>query len=256
MRIRVGQVKAMPVKGDLAANHARLMELLRSVEPGTVDVVVTPECFLDGYVVTEEWITPQSLLQYGVSLDSAYLTEAAEWVAGAEVWLILGCTTVKSGKARNTALIYDRAGHLIGRYDKVHCQTHDKKFVPGNRLPIFSSDFGPFGVMICADRRWPETVRTLALKGARIIFNPTYGMHDERNLCMMRTRSYESEVFIAFTHPLQALITDPTGRVVRLDESEAEGVVITEVDLSLVDEVRAGPSAHLRDRRPDVYEGA
>ena len=47
-------------------------------------------------------------------------------------------------------------------------------------------------------------MRTLALKGARIIFNPTYGMHDRH---MMQTRSYESEVVIAFCHPAQSLVT-------------------------------------------------
>ena len=108
--------------------------------------------------------------------------------------------------------------------------------------------------MICADRRWPETVRTLALRGARIIFNPTYGMHDAKNLRMMQTRSYESEVYIAFTHPGQALITDPKGGIVVNEEGEEARLVVTEVDLALVDEVRAGRSAHLRDRRPDLYE--
>ncbi|MBN1876360.1 MAG: hypothetical protein JXA33_19200 [Anaerolineae bacterium] len=63
----------------------------------------------------------------------------------------------------------------------------------------------------CADRRWPETVHTLALQGARVIFNPIYGMHNDLNRCMLRTRAYESEVCIAFTHPGQALITGPRG---------------------------------------------
>jgi len=109
------------------------------------------------------------------------------------------------------------------------------------------------GVMICADRRWPETVRSLALKGARVILNPTYGMHDERNFCMMQTRSYESEVFIAFAHPRQSLITGPTGKVLCNDERTDTRFTVTEIDLSQVDKVRAGDSSHLKDRRPDIY---
>ena len=69
---------------------------------------------------------------------------------------------------------------MVGSYDKTHCQNTDAKYLEGRSLPVFQSDFGTFGVMICADRRWPETVRTLAAKGARVIFNPTYGMHDAR----------------------------------------------------------------------------
>ena len=129
---------------------------------------------------------------------------------------------------------------------------HDVKYVPGQSLPVFDSDFGPFGVMICADRRWPETVRTLALKGARVIFNPTYGFHNEMNRRMMQTRSYESEVFIAFTHPAQSLVTDPTGEIVLDETSDAVNFAIVDIDLAQVVEVRAGPSAHLRDRRPDL----
>jgi predicted amidohydrolase len=96
-------------------------------------------------------------------------------------------------------------------------------------------------------------VRTLALKGARIIFNPTYGFHDEKNRRMMQTRSYESESFIAFTHPREALVTDPTGEIVVDITSEDVGFAVSEVDLTLVDRIRSGPSAHLRDRRSDLY---
>jgi predicted amidohydrolase len=138
-------------------------------------------------------------------------------------------------------------------YDKTHIQTHDVKFLRGGSLPVFSSDFGPFGVMICADRRWPETVRTLALKGARILFNPTYGMHDERNLHMMQIRSYESEVFIAFAHPGQSLVTGPRGEVICSNRKRSERFTLCEVDLSQVEALRSAPSGHLRDRRDDLY---
>jgi hypothetical protein len=79
-------------------------------------------------------------------------------------------------------------------------------------------------------------------------------MHGEKNLYMMRTRSYESEVFIAFTHPAQSLITDPEGRIVVNETSPHVEFVVTDIDLERVDAVRSGPSAHLCDRRPDVYE--
>lgn len=114
-------------------------------------------------------------------------------------------------------------------------QAHDLKYLPGQSLPVFSSDFGLFGVLICADRRWPETVRTLALKGARIIFNPTYGNHSERNLHMMQTRSYESEVFIAFSHLTQSLVTAPQGEIVLDERSPELAFAMSTIDLSRVD---------------------
>jgi predicted amidohydrolase len=78
-------------------------------------------------------------------------------------------------------------------------------------------------------------------------------MHDERNLCMMRTRAFESELYIAFTHPGQSLVVDPNGMVVANEERESERYAITDVDLTMVEEIRA-QRGHLRDRRPDLYE--
>jgi beta-ureidopropionase len=252
--IRVGQVRAVPLKGGLAANHATLMALLEGVAGERLDAVVTPECFLDGYVATEAGVTARGLRDYAVDpATSSYLREARQWSRRAGSWLVWGCSRLGTTGVRNSALLIDRAGELAGVYDKTHLQTHDLKFEAGTELPVFPSDFGPFGVMICADRRWPETTRTLALRGARIVFNPTYGMHDEMNLAMMRTRSYESELFVVFTHPRQSLVTGPRGEVLR-DEREPEvDVTVTEVDLAAVEGARSGPSAHLRDRRPGLY---
>jgi hypothetical protein len=78
-------------------------------------------------------------------------------------------------------------------------------------------------------------------------------MDDDRNLRMMQTRSYESEVFIAFTHPRQSLITGPRGQVVTDVRSPTAEVTVTSVDLAEVESARSGPSAHLRDRRTDLY---
>lgn len=254
MSIRVAQIKVYPIKGDMGANHARLMQILQEIAPHRPDVVVTPECFLDGYVCTEDWVTRENIVQYAIEPETSVFTrEASGWAARNRSWLVMGCTRIVPGGTHNSALVFDRSGALAGVYDKVHCQTHDKKFLPGGSIPVFPSDFGLFGIMICADRRWPETVRTLALKGARIVLNPTYGMHDQRNLHMMQTRSYESEVFIAFTHPGQALLTGPRGEIVQNEEDKGVSFTVTEVDLAQVDLVRAGESAHLRDRRPELY---
>ena len=95
-------------------------------------------------------------------------------------------------------------------------------------------------------------MRSLALQGARVIFNPTYGMYGEPNLWLMRTRSYESEIFIAITHPLEALLTGPTGDIVADEVSEQIAFCAHQIDLSEVDRIRAGGS-HLRNRVPELY---
>jgi predicted amidohydrolase len=243
----------MPAKGDLAGNMRKLEELLRHVPREGIDVLVTPEGYLDGYVSTEEHVDEANIAEYGLHDGSGYLARAAQIAAARASWLVFGCTHNTAAGSKNAAFVFDRQGEVAGCYYKVHCQTHDHKYVPGDALPVFESDFGRFGVMICADRRWPETVRTLALQGARVILNPTYGMHDEHNLRMMRVRSYESEVYICFAHPEQSLITGPRGEVEAVLVSNHDHYLIHDLDLAAVDAVQRGPSAHLRDRRPDVY---
>jgi omega-amidase len=252
-RIRVAQIKVYPDKGRMEANHKKLTAVLTDIEKNEdVDVVVTPEGFLDGYVSTEKSITKEDMVGYAIDpLSSKYTRTVSDWAEKNKAWFVYGCARKAKDGVFNTALIYDRKGLLTGTYDKLHLQTHDYKYTPGRHLHVYGSDFGPFGVMICADRRWPETARTLTLQGARVIFNPTYGMHGDLNLCMMRTRSYENGIYIGFTHPGQSLITDPKGDVVCNNEDKRTTYTVTEIDLS---KAPANKGGHIVDRRPDVYK--
>ncbi len=255
-KIKIAQIKVVPEKGQLEPNHRLLMEVLGDVaKVPDLDVVITPEGFLDGYVSTEENVTANDMARYAVDVKtSSYVQVVTAWAKQQRSWFVLGCTRLENACAYNTALIINREGRMVGTYDKLHLQQHDHKYTPGGHLSVYDSDFGLFGVMICADRRWPETVRTLALKGARVILNPTWGMHNDLNLAMMRTRAYESELFIAFTHPKQALITGPEGQVITNDENPEHRYVVSHVDLSAVDARRSSSSGHLKDRRPDLYK--
>lgn len=247
-------LKILPEKGDLPGNFEKLLTVLEDIKTPGIDLFITPECFLDGYVNTEKSIDRKNLSQYGIrDKNDPYLTRIADESRKRNSWFIFGCVHNTPDGPKNAAFIFNREGQVAGIYYKVHLQTHNKKFVPGADLPVFTADFGTFGVMICADRRWPETVRTLALKGAQIIFNPTYGMHDIKNECMMKTRSYESEIFICFCHPLESLITNPLGDVEAHLVSGRDGFLIHDIDLTDVTRARESESGHLKDRVPEIY---
>ena len=252
-KIRVAQIKIYPDKGRIEENHTKLMKILADIEKEhEVDVVVTPEGFLDGYVATEKSVTKDDMVKFAIEpLTSRYTRLVSDWAKRNKAWLVYGCARKAADGVFNTALIYNRGGSLVGMYDKLHLQKHDNKYIPGKSLNVYESDFGLLGVMICADRRWPETARTLTLQGARVIFNPTYGMHGDLNLCMMRTRSYENGIFIVFTHPGQSLITGPNGAVVCNNEDKSQTYTVTEIDLS---KALADKSGHIVARRPDVYK--
>jgi len=252
-KIGVAQIRVYPQKGKMDANHKTLMDILSEIEKKeTVDVLVTPEGFLDGYVSTEKNVSKKDMVKYAIDPSTSPYSQAiSDWARRTKAWVIYGCTRKAEDDVFNTALIYNRSGRLVGMYDKLHLQTHDYKYTPGKHLNVYESDFGLFGVMICADRRWPETTRTLTLKGARVIFNPTYGMHGDLNLCMMRTRAFENGIYIIFTHPGQSLITNHKGAVVCNNTDKNATYTVTEIDLS---KAPANKGGHIVDRRPDVYK--
>ena len=53
--MRLAEIKAVPEKGALAPNHALLFSILQDVAAYRPDVVITPECFLDGYLSVEKY---------------------------------------------------------------------------------------------------------------------------------------------------------------------------------------------------------
>lgn len=247
-KIRVCLLKIMPEKKNLSGNFEKLVSVLQGVSNLDVDVFITSEGYLDGYVVTEKGITKGNIGNYGVKEE--YLNRVSEFCLEQNAWFIFGCIHNTDEGSKNAAFIFNRKGKIIGQYYKVHC---DRKYVAGSELPVFESDFGKFGVMICADRRWPEVVRTLALKGARIIFNPTYGFRGSTNECIMRTRSCESEIYICFTHPIESLITNPSSDIEAHLVSNVDGFLIHDIDLKSVDVSRSRKGAHLRNLKPEVY---
>ena len=88
----------------------------------------------------------------------------------------------------------------------------------------------------------------MRLQGARLILNPTYGMHGSLNFKLMQVRAWENQCFIAFTHPQQSLIVDPGGDAVTNERGDEPAVTTTVIDLR-----EAKDDNHIRDRRPDLY---
>ena len=247
--VRVGLFTAMPVKWDLEANYKTFAETLERHAGEKPDIVVTPECFLDGYAASAADWTPEKFA--AIAQDEQHSLYVAKVRALAEkhkTSILFGLTEKRGGKYFNTALLIDRNGQTVGRYDKTHLQAHDLRFAPGLDLPVFDTAWGKTGVLICADRRWPETARVLRLRGSRLTLVPSYGMWHEDNEWWMRTRAYENENFLAFVHPNVAFVADPKGKILAKLQSNLPSMLVVDVDLSQVT-----TNKHMDDRRPDLY---
>ncbi|MEM2739576.1 MAG: carbon-nitrogen hydrolase family protein [Candidatus Bathyarchaeia archaeon] len=256
-RVRVGLLKAVPKRWDKETNWITMERLIRDVARLKIDIAVTSECFLDGYAIAEylerREIDERDWVRRFIDIaedrgNGAYIRRLSYLARELKIYIIAGFTEKQDGKLFNAAYLFNRDGAIIGRYRKVNLSPYEKVvYCSGDSLPVFDTDFGRIGILICADRRWPENVRILTLQGAEVIFIPAYGMWHEANTMWMRTRSYENGIYICFTHPSIALITDPKGDISAELISNVEDILVHDIDLDLIDRT------HIKERRPELY---
>lgn len=247
--VRLALMHGIPQKWDLEKNLKSFLAAVQRAAPYSPDILVTPECWLDGYAAADPESTVDRLR--GIAQrpeDSVFLHQVAGVAREQGLHICFGFTSLENEKVYNAAGLWGSDGTLIGIYHKTHLQKHDLQYTPGDALPVWQTPWGAVGIMICADRRWPETARVLRLQGARLILNPTYGFYNSLNEAMMRTRAFENQCFIAFAHPRLSLVTNPAGHVVAREETDDLGVLTVDIDLE-----KARDDNHLADRRPELY---
>src|SRR5215469_12092927 len=86
-------------------------------------------------------------------------------------YIIAGMVELDGVKTYDTALLIDRLGRIAGKYRKTHlplAEVEDGE-TPGSDYPVFYTDFGRIGILICWDFVFPETFRILRLEGAEIV---------------------------------------------------------------------------------------
>jgi predicted amidohydrolase len=157
-------VVAMQGKG----NGLRAWErVLRVAGRAGADLVLIPEV-MNGPV-------KESLRGPSARLMSGLAGEFGMYVAGG----ILHADRL-ADRVYNTALLYDRKGRLTGRYRKNHPyspELNDQGVTPGTEVPVFSTDFGKVGIIICYDGWFGDVTELLALRGAEIVLFPSAGYY-------------------------------------------------------------------------------
>lgn len=180
--ITVGCVNFEAVPRDKAATLAKIAERIAEAAERGCDLVIFPELALNTWGDCTDcaaahrpcaWHLEQAELADGPALD------AVLDAAGAH-----GIHVIYGFEERNgddTGVIHNSANvvapdRLVGTYRKLHLgiPLETDRFTPGTALPVFDTDLGPIGISICYDfYNGPELSRVLALKGARLLVNPT-----------------------------------------------------------------------------------
>ena len=175
----------------------------------------------------------------------------------------------------NTAAVIDADGSYLGKYRKQHIpQTSGfwEKFFfkPGNGgYPVFQTAYAKVGVYICYDRHFPEGWRALGLNGAEIVFNPSatvaglseYLWKLEQPAAAVANTYYIGAINRVGTEAPwnigefygQSYFVNPRGQFEAMASRDQDELVIADLDLGEIDEVRKVWQFY-RDRRPEAYD--
>ena len=146
------------------------------------------------------------------------------------IYIVAGILEKDGDVVYNTAVLLDRKGKLAGKYRKVSLPREeiDGGVTPGDATPVFDTDFGKIGIMICWDSTFPETARALAKQGAEVIFLPIWGGY----LKLVQARALENQVYlVSSSYDMISAVFDLEGNIAKEATTE-NPVVVTEVDLN------------------------
>ncbi len=226
--VRIAGIVLKWVRGDKEANYRRIVPLIRSAAAGGAQIVVTTECFLDGYAIADKSIPLETYRALGEPVPAGpYFRRLAALADELDITLVAGMLEADGMLRYNTAVILGPEGQLVGKYRKQKLQHESVRNTPGNLSSVHALPAGKAGVMICADRTEATLVRRFVENGAEFLLCPSGGMFGpETNDPIVQARSRETGKHIIFVHPAEFLVTGPGGAVLRR-ELVGDRLVIT-----------------------------
>jgi len=164
--MKIGYIQTEPVFLDREANLDHAAKLLDSAKDA--DIMVLPELFNTGYNF-QEASELQPLAEDALSGPTSVLLQ--EIARENEQYIAAGYAERKGGKIYNSQLFVGPKG-FINSYRKVHLFFNEKRFfASGDRFDVHDLGDVKVGLMICFDWFFPESMRTLMLKGADIVLH-------------------------------------------------------------------------------------
>ncbi|WP_195267701.1 carbon-nitrogen hydrolase family protein [Eubacterium sp. 1001713B170207_170306_E7] len=259
----------MPLTADKENNLNTAEKMVRAAVKDGAEMVLLPEMYTCPYAGSD-------FVAAAEPADGPANARMAALARELSITLFAGSIPEKEdGHIYNSCFVFGPDGSLLGRHRKVHLFDVDVKngisfkesnvLTAGDTLTVVDTSFGPVGVAVCFDVRFPEQFRIMADRGARLVvlpaaFNMTTGpMHWELAL---RSRAVDNQLYLAACSSARDMnakyfswghscIVDPWGRIAAgLDEKP--GTVSAEIDTRVVTEAREQLPI-LSARRADLY---
>jgi predicted amidohydrolase len=119
------------------------------------------------------------------------------------------------GRLYNTTYYIDRLGEIKGRYRKVNLWHPERGYIaPGNEFPVFDTNYGKVGLIICWDLIFPEAFRAMLQRGVELVFCPSYWCFEDAGVglkhdlnsevklvnALCPARAFENEIAIVYAN--------------------------------------------------------
>lgn len=269
----------------------RLIQLLQQGAEHGCDLVVFPELalttffprwFVDDINEANHW--------YETEMPSSETQPLFDKARELGIGFCLGYAELTDdGHRFNTQILVERDGSVVAKYRKVHIPGHehhepDRPFQHAERYYFEPSNegFGVWkafdarvGMMICNDRRWPETYRVMGLQGVELILcgynTPIHYVPDPsqdilqgfHNALVMQSGAYQNGTWVVGIAKAgveegvdslgQSMIVAPSGQIVAQSLTTDDELIVARCDLDWCDRYKKTLFDFDRYRRPEVY---
>ena len=291
LNVAAAQLGPVQRTDDRKSVVARLLELLREAHSKKVELVVFPELalttffprwFVDDITQADHW--------YETEMPSAITKPLFDEAKKLNIGFCLGYAELTPQRERfNTQILVERDGSIVAKYRKVHIPGHehhepDRPFQHAERYYFKPSDDGfgvwkafggRIGMMICNDRRWPESYRVMGLQGVEMILcgyntplqyipdpsqDPLQGFH---NALVMQSGAYQNGTFVVGVAKggveegvdslADSSIIAPSGELLAKTVTSDDELVTAVCDLDWCNNYKNTLFNFDRYRRPEVY---
>ena len=291
--ITVGAAQLGPIQKEHTRTSAveRLIALMRQASSNGCDLVVFPELalttffprwFVDDITEANHW--------YETSMPSPVTQPLFDEARRLSIGFSLGYAELTpDGHRFNTQILVEKDGSVVAKYHKVHIPGHEHHepdrpfqhaeryyFEPGPEgFGVWKAFGARVGMMICNDRRWPETYRVMGLKGVEMILcgynTPIHYVPDPsqdilqgfHNALVMQSGAYQNGTWVVGVAKGgveegvdslgQTCIVAPSGQIVAQAYTTGDELVVARCDLDWCARYKETLFNFDKYRRPEVY---
>ncbi|MBN1464989.1 carbon-nitrogen hydrolase family protein [candidate division KSB1 bacterium] len=222
-RVRVAAVHHRPQDSTPAENLDSFKVFIERAGDAGADIVCLPE----GITLVG---TGKSYLEVSETVPGPTTRFLGELAREHSLYIVAGIYEKDGPVLYNTAVLLDRTGELLGAYRKVCLPREEIEggITPGDAFPVFDTDFGRIGMMICWDVAFPEPARALARKGAEMICMPIWG----GNMTLASARAIENQIYlVSSSYDIKTGVYARSGELIA-EGTESEPVALIEIDLN------------------------